>query len=151
MRLAVDFHDTLTAHPAFFRHLLRGWSWRKFIITGTPESERESVEQALRELGFEHGQHFNAILMGFEHDRENMDESHFKLMRAWKLKHLKHYGVTAVFDDNPYYVDHFRNNGIAVFQTVLSDAHMDEFTKDDPTCTAHFQRGQFDHLQRAAS
>lgn len=148
MRLAIDFHDTLTANPVFFMALLKDWPWRRFIITGTPESERAYVEQTLHELGFDHGRHFNAILMGFEYDRAHMDQRHFMRMRAHKLKLLVEHGVTAVFDDNPIYTDHFRNNGIFVFQPMLSDEYLAKFADGDPYFTAHLQRGQFDCVRR---
>ena len=45
MNLGIDFHDTLSYAPEFFRRLLSGWSGKVYIVTGTPPSKRHEVEK----------------------------------------------------------------------------------------------------------
>jgi hypothetical protein len=52
MNLGIDFHDTLSYAPEFFRRLLSGWGGKVYIVTGTPPSKRHEVEKGLEELGF---------------------------------------------------------------------------------------------------
>ena len=49
-------------------------------------------------------------------------------------------------DDNPVYVNYLRNEGVLVFQPIMSDAYIDEFSKKDKYFTCHFQRNQFKNI-----
>lgn len=147
MRLAVDFHDTLTAYPAFFMRLLSCWPGHRFVLTGAPESERPKVIAGLAKLDFLLDDHYDGILMGFEFDRAHVSKDHFEAMREWKLMQLRENDITVMFDDNPVYVDYLRNQGIAVFQPALSDEYLAGFSTSNPHYTCHFQKGQFLHTE----
>ena len=85
--------------------------------------------------------------MGFEYKKEEMTMDHFQKMKEHKLKLIQDHDIKVYFDDNPFYVDYLRNKGILVFQQILSDQYIDEFSKKDKYFTSHFQRGQFDYTK----
>ena len=64
-----------------------------------------------------------------------------------KLDRIKEFGIKVYFDDNPIYVNYLRNEGVLVFQPIMSDAYIDEFSKKDKYFTCHFQNGQFDYTK----
>lgn len=147
MNLGIDFHDTLTYHPQFFLNLCKSWvgTGLVYIITGTPESGRASVVSRLNDLGF--SQIYTALLMGYEYEKNDMTTDHFKHMREHKIALLKKYDISVYFDDNPFYVDYARRNGILAFQPILSQEYIDEFGKKDPYFTCHLQQHQFDFIE----
>ena len=75
-----------------------------------------------------------------------MTTNHFGKMKKYKLAKIREYGIQIYFDDNPIYVNYLRNQGVLVFQPVLSDKYIDEFSKRDKYFTCHFQRNQFKNI-----
>ena len=147
MNLGIDFHDTLSYAPEFFKRLIRGWRGKVYIVTGTPPSKRHEIEKGLGDLGF--GTHtYEDILCGFEHEKKNMGLEHFHKMAAHKLKTLKEHNIEIFYDDNPYYVNLAKDHGIKVFQTIIADDYLKEFEKKDPFFTCNLQKKQFDFLSK---
>ncbi len=147
MNLGLDFHDTISVNPEFFKNLISTWESKVYIVTGTPESKREETIKQLSDLGIT-PDYYDGMLMGFEYTKEGMSVDHFQKMKEWKLSLCKAYNIKIYFDDNPFYVDHLRNHGITVFQTVLSDKYLDEYEKGDPFFSCNLQRGQFEYLRK---
>ena len=145
MNLGIDFHDTLSYAPDFFKRLMSGWSGKVYIVTGTPPSKRHEVEKDLLELGFS-PESYEEILCGFEYDKEKMGLNHFEKMAEHKLKILKQYNIEVFYDDNPYYVDVAKDHGIVVFQTIIADKYLDDFADRDPFFTCNLQKKQFGFL-----
>ena len=52
MDIGIDFHDTLSYAPDFFKKLMQNWSGKIYIVTGTPPSKKWEVERDLGTLGF---------------------------------------------------------------------------------------------------
>ena len=154
MNIGIDFHDTLSVNPEFYKKLISNWEGKVYIITGTPESKRYETLQQIFELGIYplamcHRKQsvYDELLMGFEYEKEEMTMNHFQKMKEHKLKLIQDNDIKVYFDDNPFYVDYLRNKGILVFQQILSDQYIDEFSKKDKYFTCHFQRGQFDYTK----
>ena len=145
MNIGIDFHDTLSVNPEFYKKLISKWDNKIYIITGTPESKRQETTQQLSDIGLYPFQY--KLLMGFEYKKSEMTMNHFQKMKEHKLKLIQDNDIKIYFDDNPFYVDYFRNKGILVFQQILSDQYIDEFSKKDKYFTCHFQRGQFDYTK----
>ena len=145
MNIGIDFHDTLSANPEFYKKIISKWDSKIYIITGTPESKRKETIQQLSDIGLYPYQY--KLLMGFEYKKEEMTMEHFQKMKKHKLKLIQEHDIGVYFDDNPFYVDYLRNKGILVFQQILSDEYIDKFSKRDKYFTCHFQRGQFDFLK----
>jgi hypothetical protein len=147
MNIGVDFHDTITYSPDFFRNLFSMWAKKGkiYIITGAPEKNCEEIISTLENLGFTNL--YDEIIYGFEYSKKQMDHSHFLKMRSHKLKVIREKKIDVYFDDNPYYVEYIRNHGILVFQTVLSDLYMEDFAKKDPYFTSNLQKNQFLYLK----
>ena len=145
MNIGIDFHDALSANPQFYKKLISKWDDKIHIITGTPESKREETIQQLSDIGLYPFQY--KLLMGFEYQKEEMTMDHFQKMKEHKLKLIQDNDIKVYFDDNPFYVDYLRNKGILVFQQILSDQYIDEFSKKDKYFTCHFQRNQFDYTK----
>lgn len=145
MNLGIDFHDTITYNPDFFRELMMSWRYEVYIITGTPESKRAETEAQLQSIYISDNM-YTALLMGYEYEKKDMTVAHFKHMREHKIQQLLQYEVKIYFDDNPYYVDWARRNGILAFQPILAPAYITEFGKKDPYFTCHLQEKQFDFL-----
>ena len=141
MNLGIDFHDTLSYAPDFFKRLMSGWSGKVYIVTGTPPSKRHEVEKDLLELGFS-PESYEEILCGFEYDKEKMGLNHFEKMAEHKLKILKQYNIEVFY----YYVDVAKDHGIVVFQTIIADKYLDDFADRDPFFTCNLQKKQFDFL-----
>lgn len=146
MNLGLDFHDTISYEPGFFRNLIKGWSGDVYIITGTPPSNLYEVEEALLELGI-NSTHYKAILGGYEYDKTEMGLSHFKRMGRHKLELLQKYNIQVYFDDNPFYVDYMKDYGISTFQTIVSKCYLKKFEEADPFFTCNLQKMQFDYLE----
>ena len=36
MNIGIDFHDTLSVNPEFYKKLISNWEGKVYIITGTP-------------------------------------------------------------------------------------------------------------------
>ena len=146
MNIGIDFHDALSANPQFYKKLISKWDDKIHIITGTPESKREETIQQLSDIGLYPYQY--KLLMGFEYQKEEMTMDHFQKMKEHKLKLIQEHDIKVYFDDNPFYVDYLRNKGILVFQQILSNQYIDEFSKKDKYFTCHFQRDQFDFIKK---
>lgn len=144
MNIGIDFHDTLTYCPDFFRFLIKSWNLGDtYIITGTPASQRKEVEYKLKE--------FNCtghkdILMGYEYKKNQMTVDHFKRMQVHKYNLLKSYQIKIYFDDNPFYANYMKDKGIFVFETIVNSEYLNKFKKVDPFFTCHLQEKQFDFL-----
>ena len=145
MNIGIDFHDTLSYAPDFFKRLVSEWKGKVYIVTGTPPSKKREVEKDLSDLGFVPDS-YEGILCGFEYDKNNLGLNHFEKMAEHKLKILKEYDIEVFYDDNPYYVNLAKNRGIVVFQTIIADKYLDEFAEKDPFFTCNLQKNQFDFL-----
>ena len=145
MNIGIDFHDTLSYAPEFFKRLISGWQGKVYIVTGTPPSKREEVEEGLADLGFGPDT-YEDILCGFEYEKKNMGLEHFQKMAEHKLKILKEYNIEIFYDDNPYYVNVAKDHGITVFQTIIADKYLDDFAEKDPFFTCNLQKNQFDFI-----
>ena len=148
MNIGIDFHDTLSYAPEFFKKLMEDWVGDCYIVTGTPENEREDTIEQLKSLGFELGVDYKDILMGYNYSKKDgLDASHFKRMREQKLKNLKKHNITIFFDDNPYYVAYMKDHGIFTFQTILAKVYTQKFAENDLYFTCHLQDRQFDFIE----
>ena len=145
MNIGIDFHDTLSHAPNFFKNVLANWHGKVFIVTGTPLSKIDEVRNDLKDIGFHEGM-YHEILCGFEYEKFEMTLSHFRKMADHKAKLIKAYNIQVFFDDNPFYVDALKDKGIKVFQTILGQKYLDDFKKADPFFTCNLQAGQFDYL-----
>lgn len=146
MILGIDFHDTISYSPDFFRKLIKEWSDDVYIVTGTPVSKKDEVVDGLIEIGIQ-PEDYTDILLGFEYDKNEMTVNHFKKMQEHKLKLVKEYNIDVYYYDNPFYVNHLRNHGITVFQTIISDEYLKRFEKADAFFTSNLQAFQFDYLK----
>ena len=153
MNIGIDFHDAISANPEFYKKLISKWEGNLYIITGPHQSKRYETLQQIFNLGIyprvasEYPYQYDEILMGFEYKKEEMTMDHFQKMKEHKLKLIQDHDIKVYFDDNPFYVDYLRNKGILVFQQILSDQYIDEFSKKDKYFTSHFQRRQFDYTK----
>lgn len=146
--IGVDFHDTLSYSPDFFTTLFENWPGKCYIVTGTPERERQKTIKILKDKYDLHiGIHYQDILMGFNYSKEEgLDAGHFKKMRERKLENLKKHNITIFYDDNPYYVAYMKDHGITTFQTILAKEYTAKFAENDPYFTCHLQDRQFDFI-----
>ena len=144
MNIGIDFHDTLSYAPKFFSKLAENWVGDIYIVTGTPASCRQSVEEDLELLGFKGL--YKDILMGFEYSKTNMNINHFKKMREHKLKLLKEYNISIYFDDNPFYADWIKDYDIVTLMLCVDKNYMKRFAKADPFFTCHLQDEMFKFL-----
>jgi hypothetical protein len=147
LNIGVDYHDTLSYNPKFFQNFFSAWEafGNIYIVTGTPASKLEEVKDELEVLGFPRDS-YTDILPGYEYDKKNMNSSHFLRMRDHKLALIKKYEIGVFFDDNPFYVEHVRNHGVTVFQTILDDEYIERFSKINPFFTCNLQEKQFEFL-----
>lgn len=148
INIGIDFHDTISYNPEFFKILMTNWKGKIFIITGTPISKKEETTQQLKDIGIDRGM-YEDILMGFDYVKEDMTLNHFHKMKEHKLRHIKNNNISIYFDDNPFYVEFLRNYGITVFQTILDDKYLDEFENKHNFFTCNLQRNQFDYLTQS--
>jgi len=144
MNLGIDFHDTLSYAPEFFRQLVKGWPGKVYIVTGTPASKRKETEEGLRTIGFEGL--YEDILMGYEYQKEDMTVDHFRRMREHKLNLLHKYNITVYFDDNPFYVHWMKEHGIIAFLPCVSPEYLSKFAKGDLFFSCHLQEKMFAFL-----
>lgn len=146
--IGVDYHDTISYSPKFFQTLFKAWKefGEIYIVTGTPASKLEEVKDELEVLGFARDS-YTDILAGYEYDKKEMTSSHFLRMRDHKLNLIKKYDIKIFYDDNPFYVEHVRNHGVTVFQTILDDEYIQRFSKINPFFTCNLQEKQFDFLK----
>ena len=145
MNIGIDFHDTLSYAPEFFKRLITGWQGKVYIVTGTPPSKREEIEEGLAGLGFG-PETYEDILCGFEYEKKNMGLEHFRKMAEHKLKILKEHNIEVFYDDNPYYVNKAKDHGIIVFQTIIANKYLDEFAEKDAFFPCNLQKSQFSFL-----
>ena len=150
MNIGIDFHDTLSYAPEFFKRLISGWQGKVYIVTGTPPSQRHEIEKGLADLGFGPDT-YEDILCVFEYEKKNMGLEHFQKMAEHKLKILKEYNIEVFYDDNPYYVNATKDHDITVFQTIIANKYLDEFEEKDPFFTSNLQKPQFDFLGQLTS
>ena len=148
--LGVDFHDTLSYAPEFFKQLFEVWPGKCYIVTGTPIQERTKTIKLLKEKYDLHiGIHYQDILMGYNYTKEEgIDAGHFKKMRKHKLENMVEHNITVFYDDNPYYVAYMKDHGITTFQTILAKEYTAQFAKNDPYFTCHLQDRQFDFIEK---
>jgi len=146
LNIGVDYHDTLSFAPAFFKAFFSGWHGKRYIVTGTPASAREGTIAEIEGHGLKLGEDYDGLLLGFEYTKEGMDTSHFMRMREHKYKLLKSCNISVFFDDNPFYVDFMRDKGIQTFQTILPTEYIANFGRVDPFFTCHLQERQFQAL-----
>lgn len=140
MILGIDFHDTITYNPAFFKELINNWNDKVYILSGTPNSQRSHIESNLQKLGIHN---VYKIILSYEYDKNNMTIEHFNKMKEYKLEQIIKHNIDVYFDDNPIYVDYLRNKGILVFQPILSDEYINKFSNTNKYFTCHFQKNQF--------
>ena len=88
MNIGIDFHDTLSHSPDFFRNILSSWSGKVFIVTGTPLSKIDEIRNDLNNIGFHDGM-YHEILCGFEYEKSEMTLKHFHKMAEHKAKLIK--------------------------------------------------------------
>lgn len=150
INLGVDYHDTFSFAPQFFLTLFGNWPGKRYIVTGTPEKEREETLKTLKDkYNCILDRDFEGLLMGYNWDRKDgLDESHFKKMRERKLKNILKYDIGIFYDDNPYYVSYLKDKGIITFQIILPQKYTEEFAKNDPYFTCHLQDRQFDFVYK---
>jgi hypothetical protein len=147
INIGIDFHDTISYNPEFFKGIMSKWNGKIFIITGTPISKRDETIEQLEEIGISRDM-YHDILMGFEYVKEDMTINHFHKMKEHKLNHIKNNNISIYFDDNPFYVEFLRNYDVTVFQTILNDNYLDEFENKHKFFTCNLQRNQFDYLSQ---
>lgn len=147
INIGIDFHDTLSYNPKFFRNLLLNYKGKRYIITGTPLSKKKSIIEDLDKLKFIKNIHYDAIECGFEYKKEDMNYNHFNKMKIHKLNLIKKNNIKVYFDDNPYYVNFLKDNNITVFQTILSNKYLDIFKNKDKYFCSNLQETQFNFLK----
>ena len=146
MNLGIDLHDTISYRPEFFKTLLKDWPFKRYIVTGTPESQRNETIEILNSYGVTR-EYYDEVISGFEYKKSEMNLSHFKHMREHKLQVIKEYDIKIFFDDNPFYVDYLKDN-TTVFQVILSSEYLERFKEKDPFFTCNFQADQFEYLEK---
>lgn len=149
--IGIDFHDTISYAPKFFKSLLEHYPTScVYVVTGTPQSQRDSVVEALKELGIGPSM-YSDVLCGFEYEHSDMSPDHFYRMAQHKHRLIMTYNISVYFDDNPFYASYLRNFGINVFQTILSDSYLEHYRSHHPHFTCNLQSGQFNYLQKYLS
>lgn len=144
--IGIDFHDTLSYNPDFFKILFNNWNSKVIIITGTPLSQKKKIEQQLNNLGFFENIHYDYVCYGYEYKKEAMDYTHFEKMKKHKLKMIKDNNIKIYFDDNPFYVNYLKDYGINVYQTILSTKYINKFKQIDKYFCCNLQENQFSFL-----
>ena len=145
MNIGIDLHDTLSYRPEFFKPLLKDWPFKRYIVSGTPQSQEKETIEILNSYGIDQ-EYYDKILLGYEYDKSDMNLSHFKHMGEHKLKLIKQYDIKVFFDDNPFYASYLKDH-TAVFQTILSSEYLESFKQKDPFFTCNFQADQFNYLE----
>ena len=80
MILGIDYHDTITYHPEFFKNLIESWNDKVYILSGTPESKRQEILTGLKKLEITG---YDELLLAFEYKKENMTVDHFGKMKKY--------------------------------------------------------------------
>lgn len=150
LNIGIDFHDTISYDVNFFKTLMSTWVGKIYIITGTPLSKKQETIEQLDSIGITRGMYVD-ILMGFDYVKEDMTIDHFHKMKIHKLEHIRNNEINIYFDDNPFYVEFLRNNGVTVFQTILNDDYLKEFENKHNFFTCNLQRHQFTYLNNVDS
>ena len=140
MILGLDFHDTITYNPEFFKNLINNWNDKVYILSGTPNSQRSHIESKLQELGITN---VYKVILSYEYDKDTMTIEHFSKMKKYKLEQIIKHNIDVYFDDNPIYLDFVDNQRILVFQPILSDEYIKKFSNTDKYVCCHFQKNQF--------
>ena len=142
MIIAFDYHDTITAAPDLCELIMSSDRVKEIhVITGTPNSRLNGVEDGLRKLGL--FEYVTKVWGAFEYAPGTRTKEHFQKVADYKYAVLTAIGADVFFEDNPHYIARTRND-FRVLQLVLSD---NELTKECPiNTTANLQVGQFDHV-----
>lgn len=145
MNLGIDFHDTFTYSPEFFINLIKNWDGKIYIVTGTPEKDRQSVIDSLK--SYKIYDNIDGILMGYNYEKTDMNINHFNNMAKHKLDLLLNNNISIYFDDNPFYASYLKDYKITVFQTIVSNEYIELYKKGDPYFSCHLQEKQFEFLK----
>jgi cytidyltransferase-like protein len=143
LKIAVDFHDTFTAHPIALTSMLKAFKRENiFILTGTPASRTNVIFEELSEKNVP----FNKIIGGFEY--ETVEKNHFQKMAKWKCDALVENNIDIFVDDNPFYVSYVKDRmpNIMILQNILSKQYLQNFEGKHVDFTANLQSKQFDFL-----
>ena len=127
MNLGIDLHDTISYRPEFFKTLLKDWPFKRYIVSGTPQSQEKETIEILNSYGITQ-EYYDGIILGYEYDKSEMNLSHFEHMKKHKLQVIKDYTT--------------------VFQTILSSEYLESFKQKDPFFTCNFQNEQFKYLEK---
>ena len=146
MNLGIDLHDTISYRPEFFKTLLKDWPFKRYIVSGTPQSQEKETIEILNSYGITQ-EYYDGIILGYEYDKSEMNLSHFEHMKKHKLQVIKDYNIKIFFDDNPFYVSYLKDY-TTVFQTILSSEYLERFEQKDPFFTCNFQAEQFNYLDK---
>jgi len=143
--IGIDFHDTISAYPDFFRKLMSTWKGKRIIITGTPLSKKDIIIDSLNSLGIFELIHYDKIEYGYEYKKEDMDFNHFNKMKDHKRLSIIRNKINIYYDDNPFYVNYLKDLCDGVFQPILSKKYIKDFDNDKYFC-CNLQSQQFDYL-----
>lgn len=146
--IGVDYHDTLSYNPSFFKNLFQNWNGLRVIITGTPKSKERQIIDELQKINFYQSKDYDIIEFGYEYEKCNMNYSHFSKMKEHKLKKIIKNDISIYFDDNPYYVNYLKDYNVTVFQTILSNKYINKFNKEDKYFCCNLQENQFKFLNQ---
>lgn len=151
MNIGIDFHDTISFAPEYFRNLMFIWRSNKvgevYVVTGTPESLKEKTIEQLKDLEIHKNVHYTDILMGFEYQKEKMSIAHFKKMRKHKLDLVKKNKIDIYYDDNPYYAQWMKEHNIITFMPCVNKKYIGDFAKKDAFFSCHLQEKIFNFLE----
>ena len=53
MNLGIDLHDTISYRPEFFKTLLKDWPFKRYIVSGTPQSQEKETVEILNSYGID--------------------------------------------------------------------------------------------------
>lgn len=145
MNIGIDFHDTFTYAPQFFINLIKNCGYKSFIVTGTPNKDKQLIIDSLKSYGIYDS--IADILMGYNYEKENMTVDHFHKMAKHKLDLLINNNIKIYFDDNPFYASYMKDYGITVFQTIVNNEYIASYKLKDPYFSCHLQEKQFEFLK----
>lgn len=145
MNIGIDFHDTFTYSPQFFIDLIKNWPGKSFIVTGTPDKDRQLIIDSLKSYNIYNN--IAGILMGYNYEKKNMTIEHFHKMAKHKLNLLTDNNIAIYFDDNPFYASFLKDYGITVLQTIVSNKYIESYKLKDPYFSCHLQEKQFEFLK----
>ena len=143
MIIAFDYHDTITAAPDLCELIMSSDRVKEIhVITGTPNSRLNGVEDGLRKLGL--FEYVTKVWGAFEYAPGTRTKEHFQKVADYKHKILTAIGANVFFEDNPYYVNKTRND-FRVIQLILRDDEL--FHECLINTTANLQATQFDYVK----